>query len=132
MKLAPIFTAIVIAASAMSTSAHAVSTKNIGPAPGPVPGPGPQPSQCIAVTLAGSTFVRICNGGYTAQLGGTFCNGSSYGNGSNYFLPAGQCNNGQQFLGGNLNCNGTTCNWTPSQAGFAAGFRPETVYAQYQ
>ena len=132
MKRITLTTAFAIAALSFAGNAFAVSTKNIGPAPSPVPGPGPQPSQCIAVTLAGSTFVRICNGGYTAQLGGTYCSGPSYGNGSNYFLPAGQCNNGQQFLGGNLNCSGTACNWTPSQAGFAAGFRPETVYAQYQ
>ncbi len=112
-------------------TAFAQSTLNIGPAPGGG-GTVPQPSQCLAVTLAGSTFVRICNGGYSAQLGATQCGGPAYGGASNYTLPAGQCNNGQQFLGGNLSCNGTVCNWTPSPAGFAAGFRAETVYAQYQ
>ena len=132
MKRITLTTAIAIAALSLSGSAFAQSTLNIGPAPGPVPGPGPQPSQCLAVTLAGSTFVRICNGGYTAQLGGTYCSGTSYGSAGKHMLPAGQCNNGQQFLGGFLDCNGTACNWTPSQAGFAAGFRPETVYAQYQ
>lgn len=120
-----------IALLAMSTSvATAQSTRNIGPPPSG--GGGGVPGQCIAVTLAGSTFVRICNGGYSARLGGTSCGGAAYGGGGNYNLTAGNCNNGQQFLGGSLSCFGTTCNWTPSPAGFAAGFRPETVYAQYQ
>lgn len=108
----------------------AQSTLNIGPPPG---GGNPPPTnQCLAVTLAGSVFVRICNGGYTAQGAGTSCGGQVYGGGGNYTLYAGNCANGNQFLGGNLACFGTQCNWTPSPAGFAAGFRQETVYAQYQ
>ena len=125
------FAVLSLAATALPAGAQ-YTTKNIGPAPTPgFPGPG----GCVAVTLAGSTYVRICNGGYTAQLGGTYCNGSAWQRGfgnAPYTLNAGGCNNGQQFLGGTLQCNGTYCNWTPSAAGFAAGFRAETVYAQYQ
>lgn len=126
--------ASLIALAALAGTANAQSTRNVAPnniAP-PNVGPTPTPSQCIAVTLAGSTFVRICNGGYSARLGATQCGGPAYGGGGNFTLPAGGCNDGQQFLGGNLSCNGTVCNWTPSPAGFAAGFQPETVYAQYQ
>lgn len=117
------------------THAMAQSALNIGPTPPPPPGggfPQPNPSQCLAVTLAGSVFVRICNGGYTANGAGTNCGGQAYGGGGNFSLQAGGCSNGQQFLGGNLACFGAQCNWTPSPAGFAAGFKQETVYAQYQ
>lgn len=132
ITIAKLSIATLVAMAALTGAANAQSTLNIGPAPTPNPGPAPQPSQCLAVTLAGSTFVRICNGGYSAQLGATQCGGPAYGGGGNFTLPAGGCNNGQQFLGGNLSCSGVTCNWTPSPAGFAQGFKPETVYAQYQ
>lgn len=116
----------------LAGSAFAQSTLNIGPAPTPGgPPPAPQ-NQCLAITLAGSTFVRICNNGYTAQLGGVSCGGYASMGGGFYSLSAGGCSNGQQFLGGTLQCNGPACTWTPSAAGFAAGFKPETVYAQYQ
>ena len=111
--------------------ALAQSTLNIGPPPGQ--GGGGGQNQCVAVTLAGSVFVRVCGGGYSASGAGTNCSGgvSNWGNGT-YRLSRGGCSNGQQFLGGSLSCFGTQCNWTPSPAGFAAGFRQETVYAQYQ
>jgi len=121
-----------VALAAVTGTAGAQSLNNIAPPPNVGPPTNPNPSQCLAVTLAGSTFVRICNGGYSAQLGATQCSGPAYGGNGNFTLPAGNCNNGQQFLGGNLSCNGTICNWTPSPAGYARGFRWEQVYAQYQ
>jgi hypothetical protein len=129
LKSISILSAILIVSGTSALAQN--STRNIAPN-NIAPQPGQNPSQCLAVTLAGSVYVRICNGGYTANGAGTQCGGEAFGGGGNFSLQAGGCGNGQQFLGGNLSCFGTQCNWTPSPAGFAAGFRSETVYAQYQ
>lgn len=125
------FIAAAVFALALSAGHAAAQNKilNIGPGNNNI---GPGFGSCVAVTLAGSTFVRICGNSYTAQLGGIYCNGSAWSGRGNYSLQQGGCNNGSQFLGGNLECGRSRCYWTPSPAGLAAGFRPETVYAQYQ
>lgn len=120
--------ATITALTLSSQAANSQQALNIGPPPGQ----GGQPGGCLAFTVAGSVFVRLCQTGYTANGAGTSCRGSAWGSNGNYNLSTGGCNNGQQFLGGSLSCFGAQCNWNPSPAGRAAGFRAETVYAQYQ
>lgn len=126
---------------AISSPATAQSTRNVGGNVGNNNigtnniggGGGGVNYGCLNVTLAGATSVRVCNQGYTARLGNIVCSGGvAQGRGTFYTLYQAPCNQaGQNFLGGTLSCQGTFCNWNPSQAGRAQGFRSESVAAYY-
>ncbi len=131
--LAVTTTTSVMAQSTRNVGPNNVGPNNIGPGIGDGNNIGGGGYGCVNVTLAGSTSVRVCQSGYTARLGNIICSGSVQTRGMNsYQLYQAPCNQGgQNFLGGQLFCSGNSCNWNPSRAGRAQGFRPEYVSAFY-
>ena len=149
--------AALLAATGMG--ANAQSTFNIGPGNVGPGGPGGGGGGCLSTVIAGNTSMYICPTYYTAQQGGTQCQGGVNFVGGGYNLGQGPCNNGHYFLGGRLACaapaggggggggiavfnigpggggggggGSNTCHWQPSAQGAAQGYVPENVYVRY-